>query len=308
MLFALWFVVPTQQNNWAQQSLQNSPRLTHVLALPKPRLMALWHPRSPIFPAALGDGKARPHRSPVRPSPTASSPALGPDWGRESRHRQVPASHGWEGSGGGAGMEASPKCRREESGERPRKHFPWGATCFLAALRGRSAASWASLDQSCFPDAFPLDRGRTCWEELVSLPKQLAKQKGFVSFTPPPQGGPAGLEVPCDAPARCSKQGPSRSGCFAITSVLLRSRCGRLQQLWRELSRRHGRAAVRGAGVTVICTRLAGGAGATEPAPSPTLVLPTLRRRKGLLSPRGRCTGGRKMAGAAGWSHLKSPC
>lgn len=46
-----------------------------------------------------------------------------------------------------------------------------------------------------------------------------------------------------------------------------------LQQHWGELSCRHGRAAVRGADFTVICTCLAGGAGATEPAPRPTLQL-----------------------------------
>lgn len=130
-LCGLWF----QPNKTIGHSNVSKTAFASLTCPPCPSPLR-WHcgTEGPQFPPiTLGDGQAHPHRSPFRPIPTASSPALAQYWGRQLRHREGPAWHGWEGSGR-ARMEASPKSRCEESGERPKKHLPWGATCFWPCL------------------------------------------------------------------------------------------------------------------------------------------------------------------------------
>lgn len=57
------------------------------------------------------------------------------------------------------------------------------------------------------------------------------------------------------------------------------------EKLLQQLSCRHGLAALREAYFTAVCTCLAGGTGATEPALSPTLEFPTLWKRKKAAEP-----------------------
>lgn len=154
MLFTLWFVVPTQPNNWAEQHLQNSPRLTRVPALPTSPAPWCW--RSPVPSAALRLGMAKlvPITSLLdqaflaRPSQTTSSPALAQtDAGchvtTKSRLRKgarAVVQLGWKH------LQGTKKVRKDPKSTFQKRHV------LLAMLTD-------PLGQFGFPDASP--RGRT---------------------------------------------------------------------------------------------------------------------------------------------------
>lgn len=138
MLFALWFVVPTKQSDWAQQHLQNSLRLRLVPTLPKPPVV-LMQCRGPEPPLAVPGLQSSAPSLPCQPQPLPSQ-VTSPAQGRFCAGQRTPGCKSKRLRGAGV----------NEVGKDPKSSFP---------PRAYGAARWATPCSFGFPDPSPPSQG-----------------------------------------------------------------------------------------------------------------------------------------------------